>query len=229
MVLRRLAGEPLQYVLGEWSFCGLDVYVDHRVLAPRPETEVTASAAIEEATRLGLRLGPIADLGTGSGVIALALADALPNAEIWATDVSDDALRVAAANLSGAGSFATRIRLAQGSWYDALPEELWGRLGLIVSNPPYVSADEHPALPDEVREHEPRQALVAGSSGLEAIAAIVRDAPGWLAPCAGIVVELAPHQAERALTLAREAGLVEAEVRPDLTGRGRVLVARRAG
>jgi len=227
MVSRRLAGEPLQYVLGEWSFCGLAVSVDHRVLAPRPETEITASIAIQEVS--GVDGCVVADLGTGSGVIALALARALSAAEVWATDSSGDALCVAAANVSRAGWFAGNVRLARGSWFGALPEQLRGALRLVVSNPPYVSETEHPALPEEVRDHEPRRALVAGVTGIEAIETIVRQAPTWLGSPGSLVVEIAPHQAAPAASLARRAGFDEVDVRPDLTGRDRVLVARRRG
>ena len=133
LVRRRVGGEPLQYVLGGWVFRGLDLLVDQRVLIPRPETEVTAQVAIDEAVRLGLRRGrsdpwsgaatayAVADLGTGSGALALALASELPDAEVWGTDVSDDALAVARANLAGTGLPSTRVRLARGSWFDALP------------------------------------------------------------------------------------------------------------
>lgn len=227
MVARRLGGEPLQYVLGEWSFYGLDVLVDDRVLAPRPETEITASIAIEEVDGAGACV--VADLGTGSGVIALALAHTLPAVEVWATDLSEDALRVAEANVSQAALLAARVRFAQGNWFAALPAELRGRLRLVVSNPPYVSEAEHPDLPKEVRDHEPRQALVAGSTGTEAIEAIVGQAPAWLGSPGSLVVELAPHQAERAVARARAAGFDEVEVRPDLSERDRVLVARRRG
>src|SRR5207249_3492071 len=119
--------------LGAWSFRGLDLMVDDRVLIPRPETEVVVEVALREAVRLGHRRGHrhrelpgehrgvVADLGTGSGAIALAVAAELPDVEVWATDISEDALAVARANLAGAG--ATRVRLAAGSWFDALPAE----------------------------------------------------------------------------------------------------------
>src|SRR4051812_25399263 len=154
MLERRAGGEPLQYVLGRWDFLGLDLLVDRRVLVPRPETEVVAQTAMDEAARLGARRGThdgwlasdtayvVADLGTGSGAIALALARELPDAEVWATDASDDALAVARANLAGVGSAATRVRLAGGSWFDALPSELRGSVRVLVSNPPYVAEHE---------------------------------------------------------------------------------------
>ncbi|MGH9031696.1 MAG: N5-glutamine methyltransferase family protein, partial [Acidimicrobiia bacterium] len=141
MLERRAGGEPLQYVLGVWSFRRLELLVDRRVLIPRPETEVTAEVAIEEVVRLGARRGAadpwkspaqtaytVVDLGTGSGALALALAAELPDAEVWATDANEDALAVARANLAGAGLPATRVRLVEGDWFDALPPSLRARL-----------------------------------------------------------------------------------------------------
>jgi release factor glutamine methyltransferase len=239
MLDRRATGEPLQYVLGRWSFLGIELLVDRRVLVPRPETEVVAQVAIAEATRLGARRGPgdpwagastaytVADLGTGSGALALALATELPDAEVWATDVSEDALAVARANLAGVGLPATRVRLACGSWFSALPATLRGSLRLVVSNPPYVAEAEVLDLPVEVAVWEPRGALVSGPTGLEAIEAIVAEAPEWLDPEAGaLVCELAPHQAVDAQDLARDVGFAEVDVHADLAGRDRVLVAR---
>jgi release factor glutamine methyltransferase len=233
------AGEPVQYVIGSWSFRGLEVMVDRRVLIPRPETEITAEVAITEAARLGKRTGPaeawtggitsyaVADLGTGSGALALALASALPDAEVWATDISPDALAVARANVGGSGSTGVRVRLAEGSWYGALPPHLRGHLTLVVSNPPYVAAGE--ALPAVVADHEPRQALVSGPTGLEAIEAVVAGAPGWLAPGGVLVCEIAPHQAGAAVELAAAAGFAQTDIRRDLAGRERVLVAGSPG
>lgn len=237
MIDRRAAGEPLQYVLGEWGFAGLDLLVDRRVLIPRPETEVTTSIAIAEAARSGARTGRrgawsdidtefvVVDLGTGSGAIALALAAALPDALVWATDASDDALAVARANVAGSGHIGTRVRVAGGSWFDALPKDLRGGVRVLVSNPPYIG--EHEDLPPEVIEWEPRAALVSGPTGLEAIAVIVAGALEWLEPQGAVVVELAPHQGEPAVNMALTAGFAEAEVFTDLAERPRVLVARR--
>jgi release factor glutamine methyltransferase len=238
LVDRRIAGEPLQYVLGCWTFLGLDLLVDRRVLIPRPESEVTARVAIEEAVRLGARRGhpdpwagaattyTVADLGTGSGAIALALAAELPDAEVWATDDSQDALAVARANLAGTGLPSTRVRLGAGSWFDALPDRLRGRLRLVVSNPPYVAESEVDDLPDEVG-HEPRRALVSGPTGLEAIDLIVREAPAWLDAAGTLVCELAPHQSDAVGHAAATAGFDEVLVQRDLAGRDRVLVARK--
>jgi len=241
LVARRVRGEPLQYVLGSWSFCGFDLLVDRRVLIPRPETEVVAQVAIDEVRRLGERVGTadpwagaatsyaVADLGTGSGALALALAAALPDAEVWATDVSDEALAVARANVAGAGTPSARVRIARGSWYEALPPELRGALRLIVSNPPYIAESEVPDLLDEVSGWEPRGALVSGPRGTEALEEVIAGAPEWLATDGTLVVELAPQQADVARARARAAGFPDPDVAPDLTGRDRVLVARRTG
>jgi release factor glutamine methyltransferase len=229
MLARRLAGEPLQYVLGAWGFRRLDLMVDRRVLIPRPETEIVAEHALAELDRRRATVAdrPLlaADLGTGSGAIALSLAVESEGVEVWATDVSSDALAVARANLAGAGRSAARVRLVKGDWFEALPNHLRGRFDLVVSNPPYVAADER--LPAEVERWEPAAALVAGSSGLEAFEVILASVRSWLAPGGAVVLELAPHQAQAVRRLATMAGLVDAGVLPDLVGRDRVLVARR--
>jgi release factor glutamine methyltransferase len=238
MVRRRVAGEPLQYVLGGWEFRGLDLFVDHRVLIPRPETEYVVEVALGEAERQGLRRSrravalvepqapaAVADIGTGSGAIALALEAELADVEVWATDVSEDALAVARANVAGCA--ATRVRIAAaGEWFEPLPERLRGSLRLIVSNPPYVAEHEVAELPEVVAAHEPRGALVSGPSGTEAIESLLEGALQWLAPGASFVCEIAPHQANTMIDRARALGYHEVMVRNDLTGRARVLVAR---
>jgi release factor glutamine methyltransferase len=239
MVARRVAGEPVQYVIGRWEFLGHDLFVDRRVLVPRPETEMVAELALEEVERLGARRGrndpwnagttnyAVADLGTGSGALAIALAAELPDAQVWATDVSPGAMAVAHANIAGAGSLSARIRLAQGSWFEALPDSLRGRLRLIVTNPPYVAEHEIAELPREVVDWEPRDALVSGPTGTEALELIIDSACDWLDPSAGsLVTELAPHQAAAMRDRARAAGFAEVMIRTDLTGRDRVLIAR---
>lgn len=233
---RRVAGEPLQYVLGSWAFRRLEVMVDPRVLIPRPETEQVVDLALAELRRVaGVQGGPAVpvavDLGTGSGVVALSLAAEGPRRlEVWATDVSEDALAVARENLDvlGAtdGPAAARVRLVRGSWFDALPARLAGTVHLVVSNPPYLSAGEWTTLDPLVRDHEPRQALVAGPTGREVLEHLVADAPRWLAPGGALVVELAPHQAAVLADAARRGGYAEAEIRRDLAGLERALVAR---
>lgn len=225
MVARYRTGEPLQYVLGRWSFRHLDLAVDRRVLIPRPETEVVAGVAIDLAAAVP---GPrtVADLGTGSGAIGLALADELPVADtaVWLTDVSDDALAVARANLAGVGRAAANVRLAVGSWFDALPSDL--RCDVVVSNPPYVS-DESPELDDSVREWEPAEALFSGPDGLDDIRVLVADAPDHLTPDGRLVLEIGADQGRAVLDLFDANGYRDRSILPDLAGRDRVAVARR--
>lgn len=224
MVERRLAGEPLQYVVGEWSFRTLDLMVDRRALIPRPETEQVVEVALTELDRVAPASPRVIDLGTGTGAIALSVAVERPTAQVWAVDASADALAVARANLAGIGQAGTRVSLVEGSWFDPLPRDLQGTFDLVVSNPPYV-ADSDP-LPAEVVDWEPRQALIPGPTGLEAIEEIVAAAPVWLRRPGALVVELAPAQADAAVELARAAGFEAAEVADDLAGRPRALVAR---
>ena len=222
MLTRRVKGEPLQYVLGRWAFRSLDLLVDRRVLIPRPETEVVAGAAVEEARRIDARLA--VDLGTGSGAIALALATEIATLEVWATDSSPDALDVARANIAGIGRAGTRVRLAHGDWFDALPDELHGNVGVIVTNPPYVATDDD--LPSEVAEWEPTDALRAGDDGLDDIRRIVTAAPEWLTRPGALVVEFAPQQALTVGALAYGAGFDDVMIGRDLSDRERYLVAR---
>ena len=232
MLGRREAGEPVQYVLGHWAFRKLDLLVDGRVLIPRPETEVVVEVALAELALVAPAdaEGPhavVVDLGTGSGAIALSMATERPDVEVWATDMSREALAVASANLAGLGSQAVgRVRLVQGSWWSALPLELRRSVTLAVANPPYVAEGEVAHLPEEVSRWEPRQALVAGPTGLEALEAIVSEAPSWLAGRSALVAEIAPHQSGAAKSLALSAGFSDVAVRNDLAGRERVLVAR---
>ena len=226
MVERRSAGEPLQYVLGAWAFRALDLYVDHRVLIPRPETETVVEVVLAELGRIAAKSPVAVDLGTGSGAIALSLAREVRNVEVWGVDRSPDALAVARANLAGLGRAGAAVRLAEGSWFDALPPFLRGTVDVVVSNPPYISEGELDDLPPDVVRWEPLSALVAGPTGLEQIETIVAEAPGWLARPGALVVEIAPHQREAAIHLALDAGFPHADVRQDLAGRARVLVGR---
>jgi release factor glutamine methyltransferase len=224
MVARRAEGEPLQYVLGRWGFRTLDLLVDPRVLIPRPETEVVAGLAIDALDRPGV----VVDLGTGCGAIALSVAaERWPHVEVWATDASPEALAVARANLAGLGRRAAAVRLVEGDWFAALPPELRGRVDVLVSNPPYVAADE--PLPSEVADWEPGGALVSGPTGLEAIERIMSGAPEWLSADGTLVLEIGETQGDAVVALARAAGFGSVDIRRDLADRDRALVARDPG
>jgi release factor glutamine methyltransferase len=222
MVEPRVAGEPLQYVLGRWGFRTLDLLVDKRVLIPRPETEIVVEHALAEVDRIGA--STVVDLGTGSGAIALSMAVERPSLSGWATDSSPAALEGARATLAGLGGGGGRVRIVEGDWYAALPEEVAGSVDVVVSNPPYV-ADSDP-LPDEVAHWEPDAALRAGPEGLDAIDRIVAGAPAWLRPTGALVIEIGETQGEAVVARCKHSGL-SAEVRADLAGRDRVVVARR--
>lgn len=244
LIERRLAGEPLQYVLGRWPFRTLDLMVDARVLIPRPETEQVVEYALNELGRLDAAAGErssshprrsrshltVVDLGTGSGAIALSIAAERPNTTVYATDASRSALEVAAANLAGfGGRAATRVTLAEGSWWSALPEQLRGGIDLVVSNPPYIASREVAHLEPGVRDWEPVAALESGATGLEAMEQILAGAAGgWLRRGGTAVIEIAPDQSEAAMRTATAAGFSDVSVGRDLAGRDRALIARGA-
>jgi len=227
MVSRVRAGEPVQYVLGHWSFRRLDLLVDRRVLIPRPETELLVEHAVG---LLADRPRPLvlADLGTGSGAIGLSFAMELRHDDlaVWITDASPDALDVARANLAGIGRAATHVRVTQGSWFEALPEDYRGSFDLIASNPPYVR-DDADSLEAIVRDWEPASALFGGSDGLDDVRRLAAGAPEWLAPGGWLIVEIGADQGVVAQELLRSAGLADVVVLPDLAGLHRFVVGRR--
>ncbi len=230
MIARRLTHEPLQYVVGSWGFRTLDVMVDKRVLIPRPETEEVVGWALEEVDRLAdvdgfaQRRIPVVDLGTGSGVIGLAMVDERPNTEITLVDRDEEALKVATANTAGLGRSATRVvNIFAGSWFEPLPVSMKGGFGIVVSNPPYVGNDEQ--LPPEVDDWEPRQALRARGAGTEHVRHIIENSPSWLCEAGALVVEMAPGQTDEAAVVA-ESYFAEVEVLVDMFQRPRAIRAR---
>lgn len=233
LLARRAGGEPLQYVLGRWSFRTLELIVDRNVLIPRPETEVVAGLAIDAAraaqtrrSSAGAGHATVVDLGTGSGAIALSIAAEVEGVRVWGTDASSAALGVARANLAGLGGRAApRIALVEGDWFAALPEDLRGAVDVLVSNPPYVPSDE--VLPVEVAAWEPSSALFAGPAGTDDLERIIRDAGAWLAPGGTMVLEMGPQQTAWAAQQAEAAGFVDVRVFDDLAGKARGIVAVR--
>jgi release factor glutamine methyltransferase len=217
---RRARREPLQHITGAEEFCGLRFEVDGRVLIPRPETE----GMVEAALALGLSTGAqVADLGTGSGCLAVALAVARPDLRLHALDRSRSALEVARMNASSHG-VARRISFLEGDM--ASPPSVWrGMMDLVLSNPPYVSESEWRALEPEVRDHDPREALVAGESGLEAYGLLLPAAAILLRPGAALLLELGYGQAEWVSKMAIENGFRVIRVNPDFRGIPRVLLA----
>ena len=232
---RRAAGEPLAYVVGEQSFCGLRLQVSPAVLIPRPETEGLVDWALE-CLQAGSKPVPrVLDLGTGSGAIALAIKHRCPSAQVWATDISPAALAIAQAN-------ARRLRLDVGFglrnwWAPVAPpvlstegklafESAWNdSFDLVVSNPPYIE-DSDPHL--NALQHEPSRALVgAEQHGLGDLRAIIQGAWRWMAPDAGLLLEHGHDQGQAVLKLLQQAGFVNAQTRLDLAGLPRCTGGRR--
>ena len=214
LVDRRRGGEPLQYIEERIPFGPIDVSVDPRVLIPRPETEQLFELAVDTVVDPQV----IVDLCTGSGNLALALKHTFPDAVVYATDRSPDAVVVAAANVREAG---LDVVVLEGDLYEPVPEHLVGRVDLIVANPPYLAEDELAGLPVDVRDHEPTLALVAGTTGDEVLAAIAGEASRWLAPGGTIICEISEFHGDEMVELfAPLSGRVE----KDLAGKDRFVI-----
>lgn len=217
LLTRRLAREPVSHLVGGRLFWGRRFAVTPDVLDPRPETEVLVAEALSAPFQRVL------DLGTGSGCILLTLLAERPRATGLGVDLSPLALKVAALNATSLG-LADRVDWAAGSWFSPVS----GVFDLIVSNPPYIAADEMAGLAPEVRLHEPGMALTDGADGLSAYRAILSGAGAHLAEGGRILLEIGPTQAAAVSSLARDAGFQSLRVLPDLDGRDRVVVAARA-
>lgn len=214
-VERRLAGEPLAYVLGHIGFRRLEIRCDRRALIPRPESE----GVIDHALRR-VRQGRVLDLGTGTGCLALALADEGEFSEIVAADISEAALELARENAELTG-FA--VRFVQSDFGAGLAS---ASFNLVVSNPPYVSEAEYQALDPSVRQWEPALALVSGPDGLDASRRVLAEAARLLAPRGWLVMELDSTRGEAVASQARQAGYDDVGVWNDLFGRPRYLSAQ---
>ncbi|HSC50074.1 MAG TPA: peptide chain release factor N(5)-glutamine methyltransferase [Gaiellaceae bacterium] len=218
-VVRRERREPLAYVLGEWGFRRLTLRTDRRALIPRPETEIVVERALDHIEEIAEP--QVLDVGTGTGAIALAIADEVPDARVTAIDVSSDALSLARENLELTG-IDGRVRLVEHDLTSGLGD---GDFDLVVSNPPYVEPDELPTLQPEVRDWEPHVALVAAGA-TEKLAAASREA---LRPGGWLVLETAAGAGERVERLLSELGFDEVRITPDLAGRDRVAEGRWSG
>jgi release factor glutamine methyltransferase len=221
LVTRRLRREPIAYIRGTQEFYGREFLVGPGVLIPRPETELLIDAV--RAVAAGRPAPRIADIGTGSGCIAVTLALELPGARLVATDVSAEALVIARGNAAAHDVFR-RITFAETSYLTGVK----GTFDVVASNPPYVSESDGRGLQPEVRDFEPARALYGGADGLRDIRMIVAEAPRSLVPGGALVVEVGMGQAESVLSIAAEAGLADAVIRHDLQGIPRVVVAYRS-
>jgi release factor glutamine methyltransferase len=214
MVRRRVKREPVAYILGRKGFRRIELAVDRQALIPRPETELLVEVAVE------LQPASVLDVGTGSGAVALAVADEMPRAEVVATDTSPGALELARANTAALG-LSDRVRFEAGT----LPAA--GRFDLLLANLPYVTESEWGTLAPEISGHEPREALVAGPTGLEAIEALLSALATGDTQAGALALEVGAGQAAPVGELVRDTGYDRVETRLDLAGIERVVVGRR--
>lgn len=215
---RRLSGEPIAYLLGTREFYGLDFKVTSATLIPRPDTELLVELALQKIPQRGVYR--VLDMGTGSGAIALCIANARPNAEVVAVDASDAALDVAGENAQRLN--IDNVRLLRSDWFSALADE---RFDLIVSNPPYIEADDAHLSLGDVR-FEPLSALASGQDGLDDIRRISSEAKEHLISGGWLMFEHGYNQAQRVRELLQQAGFVEVGSFLDLSGIERVTIGR---
>ena len=214
----RIARQPVAQIIGRRLFWGLSFRVTKDTLDPRPETEVLVAEAL---TRPFLK---VLDLGTGTGCILLSCLKGMPMARGVGTDISDAALRVAMGNTRDLGLEA-RARFRKADWFVGVT----GAFDLIVSNPPYIAAEEMPELSPEVRDWEPHLALTPGGDGLDAYRVIARGAGARLMPGGRLLVEIGPSQGQAVAALFASVGLSEVRILTDLDGRDRVVAAVKPG
>ena len=227
-VRRRGAGEPLQYVTGEMPFRHIVLRCEKGVLIPRPETEILVDAALEAAKAIDSDAPLAMEIGTGTGCIALSLASECEGMRVIATDLSPTAVRLATRNRD-ALNLAGVVDVVECDLASAVPDVLFGRFDLLVSNPPYIPSDVlAQEVPAEVKDHEPELALDGGADGLDVFRRILALAPTVLASGGTLCVELFEGNVHAAAELVRaEPGWAHVEVHEDLTHRPRVLVATR--
>ena len=224
-VMRRGQREPLQHILGSTSFCGVEIAVDRSVLVPRPETELLAEQGWLFLNGLGSDAKPAAlDFGTGSGCLAITLALKSPPAQVYAVDLSADALELARQNAVTSG-VAERIRFFQGDGFAALPSD--ARFDLIVSNPPYIPTAEIGTLQPEVRDYDPRGALDGGADGLDFYRRIACEAAPFLKNGGRLMLEFGDGQAEAVRGLFEHQNWIVEHILPDYTQRPRIMMARK--
>lgn len=214
----RMARQPVAQITGRRLFWGQSFRVTRDVLDPRPETETLVAEALKKPFLKML------DLGTGTGCILLSCLKGMPLARGVGTDISDAALQVAIGNTRDLGLEA-RARFRKSDWF----AQVTGAFDLIVSNPPYIAAEEMPTLAPEVRDWEPHLALTPGGDGLDAYRAIARGAGARLMPGGRLLVEIGPTQGAAVATLFGAAGLEEVRILPDMDGRDRVVAATKPG
>jgi len=231
LIRRRIQREPLQYITGVQEFWSLDFEVDPRVLIPRPETELLVEQAMaihETLSTQNATIDRILDLGTGSGALAITLAKEIPDARIWATDISGGAINLAARNAEK-HEVSDRIEFIQGDLWQPLMDQGIA-FDLVVSNPPYVSDEEYQDLSPEVHDYEPRISLCGHENGLYYVQEIIKGCKDVLSPGGWLLMEMSPGQTEKALELIRSVETLEKGTRiRDYSHRYRVVATQKRG
>ena len=217
---RRVNGEPLQYLTGIAGFRRLELAVGPGVFVPRPESEVLVEHVLGRLPESGI----VVDVGTGSGAIALAVADERPDAKVYATEASRDALEWAKVNKE---RLSSSVEFLEGDLFAPLPEAIRGKVDVVVSNPPYIADNERTALPVDVVDHEPHIALFSGVDGTSIIERIAPGATEWLRPGGWLLIEISPHLQTVVPRVFQSSGYEKIAIHPDLAERPRVVEARR--
>jgi release factor glutamine methyltransferase len=230
LIQRRLTREPVQYITGVQEFWSMEFNVGPQVLIPRPETEILVEQVVSiikdrKAAGESARLS-VLDIGTGSGALAVAIASELPDAEIWATDISTDALEVARANAHKHG-LEDRVRFLESDIFSVL-NNVQQQFDVIVSNPPYIPREDYAALSPEVGKYEPRKALDGGEGGLFFIEKLILEAKDFLKSGGWLLIEMAPFQTAKAMDLIVQTGFYgEQKIIKDYSQKDRVVMARK--
>jgi release factor glutamine methyltransferase len=226
LVLRRKKHTPAAYLLGRKNFMGFDFEVNPFVLIPRPETELLVEWAIHRARQLKNETLHVLEIGTGSGCISTLLAKSFPRAQITATDILSEVLQTAERNaerlfLSG------KVRFLSSNLYEELGPEFRGVYDMIISNPPYVTRSEYEFLDADVKDHEPRRALLGGDDGLEIIRPLIAQGFSFLKPGGQMILEIGYRQADAVRELFKSNGFIDIEIRQDFGGHDRMIAARK--
>lgn len=229
LIYKRASHVPLQYITRQVEFMSLSFIVDERVLIPRPETEILVETVLNKAQEkeFANKSIIIMEIGTGSGNIAVSLAKNLSNAEIYTGDISEDALTLAQLNIQRHG-VVDKVHILHGDFFGAFCNNVKkGHIDFLVSNPPYVSESEWKHLEPELRDHEPREALVGGKDGLCFYRRIVKESTDWLRPGGYLIIESGETQANTITKFMESDGHYEdIEITKDLQGKERVISAR---
>ncbi len=215
LITRRLAHEPMAYILGAWEFFSLDLAIEAPLLVPRPETEHLVEIGLAHVPSAA---GRVLDLCTGTGCVALAMACHAPGATVLATDIHPVAVRVATAN---GARHQQSLPVFQGDLFDALPADT-DPFHVILSNPPYVERATWDGLAPDIRNYEDPGALLSGADGLDCIRRIVQEAPDWLLPGGLLALEMGESQGAAVLGLLRDRGFVDCAIVKDLAGHDRI-------